>query len=122
MKNNVQVPKSICKIAHSVYFAYCAYICTSHFADGLAPPASLTVRLTRTGRRRPMVGWTRAEPGLQGSGWAASRRAAAQSGSLAGCQAARLRLSCPSQPGSVDQAQGLVRRVDSPADDRDRDS
>ena len=33
MQNNMQTPKSICRIVDSVYFAYCAYICTAHFAD-----------------------------------------------------------------------------------------
>ena len=35
MQNNMQTPKSICRIVDSVYFAYCTYICTAHFADGV---------------------------------------------------------------------------------------
>ncbi len=33
MQNNMQTPTSICRIVDSLYFAYCAFICTAHFAD-----------------------------------------------------------------------------------------
>ena len=40
MQNNMQGLKPICRIVPRLYFAYSAYICTPHFADGrVALPA-----------------------------------------------------------------------------------